>query len=212
MNFDFIQDLRVLKTVYPKNKYSNFQFIKYFNSFQDKLPMEFMGEKFLSLDTEFAVVPSYVGEKIDFLIFRSIHDKKFNYVGFSNLFYIYGLNSSFNNFKYGKPLVIVEGSLDCETVKLLYPYCVAILSSVISENQLAYLTGITNKFVLLLDADSAGVEGTKKTEFRFKKMNCDVDILENYGGLKDISDLWMLDSFDREFCFSYYEEMFKNIL
>ena len=86
-NRHFLLNIYLCIYLYPKNKYSNFQFIKYFNSFQDKLPVEFASEKFLSLDTEFAIIPSYVGDKIDFLIFRSIYDNSicnccFNCYGF----------------------------------------------------------------------------------------------------------------------------------
>jgi len=211
MSFDFVHQFRKIKDVYPRNKYANFDFIKYFNLYEDILPAEFAGERFFTTDTQFIVLPSYVGDRIDFLIFRSVVDKKFNYVGYSNLFYLYGLDKRFSNFKYGMPIVVVEGALDCETTKTIYPYVVGILSSVMSDNQLNYLTSLTNNFVLMLDADDAGREGTEKTIKKLKRLNCVVNTLDNFGDLKDISDMWALDSFDKDIAISYYEEMLKNL-
>lgn len=68
---------------------------------------------------------------------------------------IFGLND-FNDYKYDKPIFLVEGIKEAMFVKLFYKYCIAYLTSQPSKKLWEYLIRISNKIIFLPDNDDVG--------------------------------------------------------
>ena len=82
------------------------------------------------------LLPNVIDGQIYSITFRSLRsDKRFlKYGEFSTL--IYNMGNFPKDFKYGTPILVVEGNIDCDTaVKEFYPYTVAALTSGLSKNQ-----------------------------------------------------------------------------
>ena len=68
---------------------------------------------------------------------------------------MFGIND-FIDFKYGDPVVLCEGSKDVQTIKLLYKYVIGYLTATPGQDIIDYLNSISNKILILGDADKAG--------------------------------------------------------
>lgn len=126
---------------------------------------------------------------------------------------LYGIGTLNRDFKYGDPIVIVEGNKDTDTMKsLIYGNTLGILTSSISEGQLNVLKNLTDNIILMLDNDEYGRKGTKKA-LRKLKGSFRVTVLEHYEGLKDCGDLVDLLRENRiddvNFIVSYYSSVIE---
>jgi len=121
------------------------------------------------------------------ILFRSLTNKSFiDYGTTKGIFYGLG---SLKDFTYGKPLIIVEGAADRDTLALLYPNVLATKSSSLSLLQIEILSKLTNKVILLLDNDQAGRDGTKLARKRLKEMNIRTYVMYHPRGSKDIGTI-----------------------
>ena len=90
---------------------------------------------------------------------RAIKQKKFSAHFFEDPGF-YSASTCFQEgFRYGEPILIVEGVLDAEVASLTYPWTIAALTASVSEQQAFLLSHMTNTVVLSLDADEAGEKG-----------------------------------------------------
>lgn len=92
-------------------------------------------------------------------IIRSLATK--NFLTFGKAIF-YGLYQLDPNFKFGDPIVLVEGALDCDVAKRFYPNVLATVSAGLSKLQKEVLTILTNKVVLMYDNDDAGFSAKRR--------------------------------------------------
>lgn len=162
------------------------------------------------------LLPNIIDGQIYSITFRSLKsDKRFlKYGEFSTL--IYNLGNFPKDFKYGTPILVVEGNIDCDVaVKELYPYTVAALTSNLTKNQIEILSHLTNNIILALDNDEAGDEGYIRTCGRLRKKGLHVQKFKHSDGMKDFGDLIELRRTDyQEFerVRRYYKERLRLLL
>lgn len=102
----------------------------------------------------------------------------------------YNICNMSRNFRYGDPIVIVEGPKDCETYKKMFDdkNCLALMTSNVSSTQLEVLKGLTNNIIWAGDNDKAGIEA--KNEFiKWNNKNFRINELCHPEGIKDFGDL-----------------------
>ena len=122
-----------------------------------------------------------LGGKLISVVFRSVSEKAF--MDYSLVYSLYGYDLIPDDFKYGDYLVITEGLYDADSLRRIYPYTVAMLTSNITVMQAAILKTMTDKFIIAFDADSAGESGFNKA---LKRLGTDIKKLPMYPGDKDL--------------------------
>lgn len=133
------------------------------------------------------LIPNIIDNQVYSITFRSLNsDKRFlKYGEFSSL--MYGLGELPLDFKYGTPLIIVEGNIDTDSMKQIYPYTLGALTANLTNNQIQLLSHLTNTVILAFDNDSAGQQGIRTAMKRLDNMK--VLKFDHYGKLKDTGDL-----------------------
>lgn len=150
--------------------------------------------QFLNFHGESIMIANIVNEKVISITLRSLdHNKEFMKIGTSKSM-LYGLGNLNERFKYGDPLILVEGHLDRDVVyNLINKNVVALTTNKISKTQLQILNHLTNNFILLLDNDEAGMAGTKDSFYKLKgmKVHSYTSVLQS-SNIKDCGDLLKL--------------------
>lgn len=165
---------------------------------------------FLEFYHEVLMIANIIDDSVINLTFRSISIKKeFNKWGTTKSLF-YGLGDLDKNFHYGDMIVLVEGHLDRDMMKTLYPNVLGVMTSTLSKNQVELLSYLTNKIVLMFDNDEAGKFGIKKALTQLKGF--DVHVLNHYGKLKDAGDLAKLEIYDSTGDLDYIKTMYKSKL
>ena len=136
-------------------------------------------------------------------ILRSVYGKSYNTICKTSEIkehkvpYMYGFYEDFKKFDNHKecmPIIICEGLKDCILMKKLYPYVLANNTSSLGLNA-HILRNISNKFILVYDNDSTGLESTKSDKKLLRSMGCYVDSIQinddiiNNKRYKDVCDL-----------------------
>ena len=134
------------------------------------------------------MMANIISGKVVGLTFRTIEGPKDFLTWGNNKGNFYGLGQLNQNFKYGDPIILVEGLLDCDVIKQYYPNTMAVLTSGLTKNQVAVLTRLTNNVILMLDNDEAGQQGTYLSE-RALQGKCNVRKFNHFQGVKDPGDL-----------------------
>jgi len=103
----------------------------------------------------------------------------------------FGIGLLQDNFKYGSQLILVEGISDLGALKLMKPdiNVISIQSNSISKDLAKFLSTITNHFIILFDNDSAGIKGSSISRWRLNDLDCNVNIVNQHGTLKDAGDV-----------------------
>lgn len=112
---------------------------------------------------------------------------------------LYNIGNIRDDFKYGDPLIIVEGNKDCDVCKtFLYGDTVAILTAAISKNQMQVLQNLTNRIILALDNDESGIRSTKNfMKYRARRFNASVFKYNiRYKDFGDLADLLLKNNID----------------
>ena len=117
------------------------------------------------------------------IVFRSTTEKEF--INYSLFYSVYGFDLMDINFKYGDPIVIVEGLYDADVLRQIYPNVVATQTSNVTVTQARVLKLMTNNFIVAFDSDSAGESGLEKATKRLG----DVKKLPIYPRDKDIGNM-----------------------
>lgn len=94
------------------------------------------------------------------------------------------------SFRYGEPIILVEGIADVAALKLMSPEfnVIAMQSSRLNNNQIELLSLITNNIIVLPDRDDAGKTGLTKMWYRFRELKTSVVALEQFRYFKDTGD------------------------
>jgi len=79
---------------------------------------------------------------------------------FRTRFICFGL-ANLEGFRYGEPLVLVEGVKDAQAVSLFYPYVLAYLTAQPPQLLLQVVSYLTDKVVVFVDNDAAGLRAAK---------------------------------------------------
>lgn len=155
---------------------------------------DFMRE-FLRFHGEALMIANIVSNKIISITLRSMSLKKeFSKIGYSKNM-LYGLGQLDKNFKFGQPILLVEGHLDRDVISELYPNSLALTTNMISKSQAEILKRLTNSFILMLDNDSAGQAGQKNAYYILK--GCKITSINHENGMKDCGDLAKLELSNR---------------
>lgn len=126
---------------------------------------------------------------------------------------IYNLGNLPKDFRYGDTILLVEGNLDCDFIKKFYPNTLALLTDVISNNQLTILKHLTSKVILALDNDEAGNKGYWISKKKLEAEGISTVRFTHNAKLKDFGDLVDLESKDPneyEFILSYYKSQLSS--
>lgn len=129
---------------------------------------------------------------------RGKKNKKFIDIGNTGGVF-YGLCDMDKNFRYGDPIVIVEGPKDCETYKKVFKdkNCLAMMTSNVSTTQLEVLKGLTNNIIWAADNDKPGKDALEKFK-KFNSKDFKINILKHPDDIKDFGDLIPLIRNDRQ--------------
>lgn len=173
--------------------------------------INFVGEQ-----GEVLLMFNIVNKQVLLCMARSLHgDKMFSAVGSQTKFF-YGQGMLNKNFKYGDPIILVEGNMDRDCMSLFYPNILSVMSSSLTKSQMQILEFLTNNIILAYDNDVAGIKGSKRDYFRLKDKNFNVKILNHYKGFKDVGDLFENKYVGEEYTYSlgckYYSTQIKNLV
>lgn len=178
-----------------------------------KLP-EFIIE-YLHKNGDCVLIPNIIKNRIYSITCRNIQGKK-QFLKIGDVSHtLYNLGNLPQDFRYGTPLVLVEGNLDCDSMKQIYPYTVASLTSTLSTNQIQLISSLTNKVIIAYDNDEAGQTGFYST--RKKLTNLGVTVLKfnhatNMHDLGDLIDLKIKDPDDYQYLYNSYKNQILSML
>ena len=144
---------------------------------------------FINAHKEVIIIANVIRGRVLGMLLRSVGEKAFMDYGFRKGSF-YGLGSLSPNFKYGDPIMLVEGAIDCDFAKqFITRDCLAIMTSSVSIAKAKVLSCLTNRVFLFLDNDEAGRKGELTTKSRLESLGVTVEILPKNPALKDLGDL-----------------------
>ncbi len=144
---------------------------------------------FVAAHKEVILIANIIRGKVCGMLLRATDDKAFMDYGFKRGAF-YGIGSLDPDFKFGDPIMLVEGAIDCDFAKLfITKNCLGVLTSSVSEARAMILSCLTNRVLLFLDNDEAGSAGERSTKNRLEKYGISVDIIPKTEGIKDLGDL-----------------------
>lgn len=147
--------------------------------------------QFMSFHNEALMIANIIDNKVISIVFRSTDkNKEFLKLGTTKATF-YGLGELSDDFRYGQSILLVEGHLDRDMMSIIYPNTLGIMTSHLSNAQVDILKMLTNKFILMLDNDPAGIEGQRVAVHQLKG-NKILELKHDYS-LKDAGDLVLLE-------------------
>ena len=153
---------------------------------------------FISQHHNVMIIFNLIGDKPVSCTLRAIESKAFVDWNMTTGM-LYNIGKLRPDFKYGDPLVIVEGNKDCDVCKtFLYGDTVGILTAAISKNQMQVLEHLTDRLVLALDNDESGKRSTDNfLKYRGRKFNTSVFRYNlRYKDFGDLVDLLLRNNID----------------
>lgn len=95
------------------------------------------------------------------------------------------------DFKYGDPLILVEGLADIGGLKLIDNTLniIAFNSSALAKQYYEIVASLTHNIILLPDKDKTGEISIRKMKREFKKFNISLKVVEQFQDLKDTGDI-----------------------
>lgn len=169
---------------------------------------------FIQNNNQVLMMANIISGKVVGLTFRTIEGPKDFLTWGNNKGNFYGLGQLDQNFKYGDPIILVEGLMDCDVIKQYYNNTMAVLTSGLTKNQVAVLTRLTNNVILMFDNDEAGYKGTKLSEQAISD-KCSVKIFQHHNKCKDPGDIIALElkkDEDYDFIDKYYKMSIENMI
>lgn len=102
----------------------------------------------------------------------------------------YNIGKLREDFKYGDPLILVEGIGDLAALKLMDTELdvVAMCSSKLSLTQVEFLSHITNNIIVIPDNDDAGNTGFTKMWYQFRDFKINAVSIDQFRYFKDVGD------------------------
>lgn len=160
--------------------------------------------QFMNFHNKALMIANIINNKVISIVFRSLdQNKEFIKLGTTKSSF-YGIGELDSKFRYGIPILLVEGHLDKDMMQMIYPNTLGVMTSHLSKSQVDILTNLTNKFILMFDNDEAGINGQKVARNQLKG-NKILELKHNYR-LKDAGDLVKLSITNR----NLYEEILEN--
>ena len=198
------------------NKFTHYKLITYGEIFikARNLNMPEFVRSFIQNKNQVLMMANIISGKVVGLTFRTVEGPKDFLTWGNNRGNFYGLGQLSPDFKYGDPIVLVEGLMDCDVVKQFYPNTLAVLTATLTKNQVAVLTRLTNNVILMLDNDDAGQQGTKKS-IRSIQDKCSIRVFNHYPKLKDAGDIVKAElnkDENYDFIVNYYKQGLKNLV
>lgn len=122
------------------------------------------------------------------LLLRSLKERRFSVFGSQGAFF-YGQGLIPQDFKFGTPLLLVEGPLDRDSIQHIYPYTLAIMSANLSLRQRTIISYMTDKVILGLDNDKTGHSALRREQYAFRDLHIQTRVLEHPPHVKDCGTL-----------------------
>lgn len=143
---------------------------------------------FINAHGEAIIIANVIRGRVVGMLLRATDEKAFLDYGFRKGSF-YGIGSLAPDFKYGDPIMLVEGAIDCDIAKqFITKNCLACLTSSTSRSKAKVLSSLTNRVMLFLDNDEAGRQGELKTKKVLEEFGIHVDILPKEPNIKDLGD------------------------
>lgn len=116
---------------------------------------------------------AYTTEIYGFVL-KSYHQKAYRNVFCNeNICSFYGFHN-FENYKQGYPIILVEGTKDCNVIQQLYPYTLATLTCGLGQDDIKALTKLTNKILLCYDMDNPGRKAVERDTTELLRLGCKI--------------------------------------
>ena len=170
------------------SKISQRPYIRFLNNLLNGCPDNF--HLFVALVSHTGFISRPTG-----LIFRAIQEKRFLWKSLGVCddirFYVsQSFEERINEFRYGQPIVLVEGVLDAECFAYLtkYAYVMASLTSYCTVGLAAFISSLTNKVLLVPDNDQSGVNGLNLSRRNLERFNVHTQYLRIQQ--KDFGDVY----------------------
>lgn len=204
------------KYIYYMNNYkSQYRYLlsnKVLMAAYNKLPNYII--EYLQYSGDSIMLPNIINDRLYSITFRNLSGtKQFIKLGTSYLFY--NLGNIPKDFKYGTPILITEGNIDCDVGKQIYPYSIATMTNSLSTNQLQLLSNLTNKVIIAYDNDEAGEKGYKNVYSKLKRLNFNIKKFNHNSKLKDFGDLIdlkMKDEDEYNYILQSYKIQLRNLV
>lgn len=159
------------------------------------------------------LIPNIIDNQIYSITFRAVNNNKrfLKYGEFQAL--MYNLGNLPEDFTYGTPLLIVEGNLDTDVMKQIYPYTLGALTSTLTRNHIQLLGHLTDKVILAFDNDDAGHQGIKSSINRLPNMKVyEFNYKEDMKDAGDLIDLLIKSKEEYEFIFNIYRSRINMLI
>jgi DNA primase len=143
---------------------------------------------FISNHKEVILIANIIRGKVVGMLLRATDTKAFMDYGFRSGSF-YGLGSLSPDFKYGDPIMLVEGAIDCDIAKqFITRNCLAVMTSSVSESKAMVLSCLTNRVLLFLDNDDAGRMGEASSVKKLAKYGVQATVIPKVARIKDLGD------------------------
>lgn len=168
---------------------------------------------FIAQRGEVLLMANIINGVVFYVLLRDMKEKTFlGYGHISGLFY--GMGSLPQDFKYGTPICLVEGVLDCDSLRPIYPYTLALYTAMMSIFQLQTLSLLTDKVYLLYDNDETGEKNIPKERLNLIKAGIEHKVLSHPPLIKDTGKISEFDFYGhtdkRDTLISYYTKLFEQ--
>lgn len=153
------------------------------------LDLPYYIREFVSEHQEVIMICNMIESEVTGIIFRALDEKAFINYGLGKGTF-YGIGQLEETFKYGDLIVLVEGAIDRDSCSIfITKNCLSVLTSTISKSQLQVLKCLTNKVLLILDNDEAGMNGESLTKKRLLEEGMTCYTINKSPIIKDLGDL-----------------------
>lgn len=165
---------------------------------------------FIGTNGEVLITANIVDRYIPMVQLRTVRGEKAFSVFGKQTNILYGLGMISKDFKYGDWIVLVEGIMDTDIMRHIYPNVLGCMTSGLTKMQLEILKLLTNKVILCYDNDKAGRLGYKRDSKVLKELGFEVKCLIQYNNFKDVGDLADLNYSQDEFSFDIALKYYRN--
>lgn len=140
--------------------------------------------KFVAEQGIVLMIPNMVNGYAVGVQLRSFKDRVFVTFG-SGRFIPYGIGDLEEGFTYRRPVIVTEGPLDCECLRLFYKNVIAMSTAGMSGSQREVLDNLTFRVILAYDNDAAGDKAFERDAKFLREKDIICDRLRHPEGVKD---------------------------
>lgn len=172
--------------------------------------MNFIGEK-----GEVLLIANIINREVPYVQLRDMNSKEFSVYGAQTKLF-FGMGFLDKEFKYGDPIMLVEGSMDFSVGYSFYKNTLATMTAGLTSMQYEILKLLTNRVILAYDNDEAGRKATNRDSKKLKELGFEVKYLSHFTGFKDLGDLadcmFTMDTVKTDLATRYYGFTINNLL